>query len=438
MKKTIPFIICCLIGLSCKKEKEEIFVIEPAPSTGTVELKIDQVINDSSVVLKWTKPVGAFQKYLLVQTATYFKNGQFGTFTERIDSSSNINHLSFTENNMPVAKSIWYYLLVSKDTTVYNQGFQYVAAVSYERPNSLLYGSPFDVLIDKQKQLLYIAEKNEINIVNYLSGRLITSKEFPASIGYCYLGDFGGNSELYVPVNDGWLHILDASTLQLKDRIYVAGEYIGSVVAANGKLYVSSTDRSVGGYSDCIKVYDRATKNLIGRTGYYEKTRLFALEGSALELIDLTISVVPVGLSYYQFNTAGMLLLKKEDTYHGDYVMDAGIARSFPDGSKFITSSSGTIFNKSLLFDRYVKQNGGYAGTYSDFAFNNDGSLIYTAYAAQKKIDVVSYPAMNTVNSYVTAYYPYKIFRDGNTLICVSRINTGSQVPYMIVEKINL
>jgi hypothetical protein len=173
---------------------------------------------------------------------------------------------------------------------------------------------------------------------------------------------------------------------------------------------------------------------VIGRTGYWDRTRLLQLEGSSVEMIDLTINLIPVDLAYYQFSPTGLLLAKMQDSYHGDYSMDANIVRSFPDGSKFITSSSGTIFNKSLIFDRYVKQ----FGNYSDFAFNNDGSTIYAAYRFQKQIDVITYPALATTSSYSTTFFPYKIFRDGNVMICVSKTYTNQQMTYLLIEKINL
>jgi len=432
MKKTSRYLIICFICLSCKKE--EIIVVNPATTT-TIQLKIDQVINDSTIVLRWSEFSGTdFQKYRLVRNATYFKNGQFGSFAEAIDSSSNVNHVSFTENNMPLARDIYYDLYISKDTTQFNRGFQTVARVFYQRPNSLIYGIPVDVLINKQQKRLYVSEQNKITLIDYISGRQITSKEFPVSIGFCSLGDFNGSNELYVPVNDGWLQILDAATLQLKDRIYVAGYDIGSVAAVGEKLYIASSDMTQGIYSNCIKVYDRATKNLLGRTGYWDRTRLVPLEGTAFEMIDLTLHLIPIDLSYFQFSPEGIPLSKKQDSYHGDFAMDANIVRSFPDGSKFITSSSGTIFNKSLVFDRYVKQ----YGSYSDFAFNSDGSIIYAAIGSQKKIDVITYPSMTTISSYPTTLYPYKIFRDGNTLVCVNKTYINQQMTYLLIEKINL
>ena len=145
-----------------------------------------------------------------------------------------------------------------------------------------------------------MAQKS-ITLLDY-TGKILRSVDLPISIGFCSLGDFNGSKELYVPENDGWLVILDAGTLQLKDKIYIGGYNVGSVVAANEKLYISSTDMSYGGYSNCTKVYDRATKDLIGRTGYWDGTRLMKLEGTSVEMIDITINLMPVDLSYYQFS----------------------------------------------------------------------------------------------------------------------------------------
>ncbi len=432
MKPAFCYTVLFLLLLSCKKSTN--FVIVPA-QTSAFSIKIDQVINDSSIVLKWSKFNEQFQKYRLVRTASYIRNGVFGTYIEAVDSSKDVNHVSFTETKMPFAGSISYDIYAINDTTrSYYFGIAASARINYQRPNGPVKITPVDVLIDKETKKLYITEQKKVMVVDYNTGRQITSKDFTVTTGYCSLGKFNGTPELYVPLNDGWLQILDAATLELIDKIYVGGFGIASVIAANGKLFISSSDQ-ISSYDNCLKVYDRAAKNLIGRTGDWTQTRLLYLEGSATEMIDLTINLMPIDLNYYQFSATGAPLVKKADSYHGDFPMDANIVRSFPDGSKFITSSSGTIFNKSLLFDRYVKQN----GTYSDFAFNDIGSLIYASDAQQKRIDIISYPATTKIGSFSTSYYPYKIFRDGNTLISVSKTDTYyQQATYLLIEKINL
>jgi hypothetical protein len=256
----------------------------------------------------------------------------------------------------------------------------------------------------------------------------------PATIGYCALGSYNGNDELYVPVNDGSLHILDAATLQLKDRIYIGGTTVGSVVAYNGNLYVSTSNNADTTYKYSIKVYDRAGKNIISSAGYYSNTRLLPLDGTSLEIVDLTIGFTTKSLNYHKFSADGMLISETNNNSSFNSKIDAAIMRSFPDGSKFITSYYGSIYNKSLSL---LGEVGG--GAYLDFAFNSDGSVIYGANSNPQRIDVIGYPALTTSRSYPTMAKPVRIFRDGNSLICVSIYGQyASEYNYLFIEKINL
>ena len=428
MKKIIGWLLICSVFLACKKE--QVYEVTPT-STDYVQLKLDQVINDSTIVLKWAKFTGLnFKTYRLLRKATYLKEGQFTTFTETVDESREIDHLSFTENNMPYARDITYSLAV----IVYNPGngldtLRSGGMVQYQRPNSLTAGYPVDVLINKQQKWLYVIEEKMITLVDYSSGRPITSKEFPATIGNCSLGDFNGSNELYVPLYDGTVQVLNGANLQGKEKIYVSGLDIGSVAAFNGKLYVSSSDLTGSSNGECIKIYDRATKNLLGLAGYGSKTRLLLLEGTSFEMVDLSISIWTKRLNYHKFSANGTPVFRTQNYQDEYYYVDPVIMRSFPDGSKFITSTRGSVFDKSLSFQGYLKDSGGY----SDFAFNSDGSTIYAANSYEKKIDAISYPALAIIKRYPTIGNPYKIFRDGNTLVCLSRSNS-----YMFIEKITL
>ncbi|OQP53458.1 hypothetical protein A4H97_23730 [Niastella yeongjuensis] len=429
MRKITLYLLLGICFLACKKE--DVIVVNPSQREA---LKIDTVINDSTLVLTWRKFTGThFKQYRIARVATYLKNDKFAPVYDSVFTSTDINVTSFTETNMPLAKDINYYLIIDRDTVPSNSQ---APGVTYQRPHSVLSCQPTDVLFSKAQKKLYIIEQQKIHIVD-ISGRPLLSKEFPTTIGYCTLGTYNGSNELYVPLNDGWVEILDAATLELKDRIYVAGFGIGSVLALNGKLYVSSSDNASSGYADCVKIFDRASKTLVARTGYYDQTRLVALEGTAVEMIDLTIHQFPISLFYYSFTTDGIPLVKKEDTYHMDYTMDPAIVRSFPDGSRFITSGSGNIFNKSLVFDRYLKQYPSNADSYTDFAFNSDGSIIYAANGPLKKIDIFRYPSTTNTGNYPTKFTPYKLFRDDNSLISVSKASSFQQT-FILIENIKL
>ncbi|BAV06188.1 hypothetical protein SAMN05421788_106255 [Filimonas lacunae] len=427
MKITSLFLLTACILLSCSKDPVYITVT----STSKLDFKISEVVNDSTLVLQWKPYTGAnFKKYVLMRSAYYWKNGVFDFYNDAIDSSTDVQHGSFREQAMPFTYSLYYNLVVKDEKGNVLQGND---MVFYTRPNTIVIGSPTDALYNRQRKWVYITDYQNIYIVNCANGRQVANKKMPVPIGYCSLGEWGGSTELYVPTQDGWLQILDATTLAQKDKIYIAGLAVASVVAQNGKLYVGSSDLTQAGINkNCIKVYDRATKALLGRGGYYDKTRLLYLEGSSNEFIDLTTNVSPIQLAYYQFADNGALLTQKEDTYHGNYQMDVNIVRSFPDGSRFITSGYGSIFNKSLVFDHYVKE----FGTYVDFAFNNDGSLIYAADGRAQNIDAISYPGNTVTKKYPTTLVPFKVFRDGDTLINVGRAYLSTT--YLFIEKIAL
>jgi hypothetical protein len=79
-------------------------------------------------------------------------------------TSFNINHLSFMEKAKPLARNIYYDLYVSSDTSQYDRGFLLAARVYYQRLNSLVYGIPTDVLMDRQQQKLHVMEQNCLDV----------------------------------------------------------------------------------------------------------------------------------------------------------------------------------------------------------------------------------------------------------------------------------
>lgn len=430
MNKLICLFVLCAVLAACKKEKE--YVINPPKFSNF--LTLDQVINDSTLVLKWGKYTGEnFKRYVLKRRSVYIKNGVIKEYDEPIDSSVDIEHLTFTDKT-PFTREINYMLYVIYKGNTWQDTITSLGSVYYKRPNTFLGGDVNDALIDRQNQKLFIVTGGKkVTILNYGS-RQVASTELPATIGYCALGNYNGNDELYVPVNDGSLHILDAGTLQLKERIYIGGTTVSSVAAYNGKLYISTSNNSESLYKNSIKVYDRAGKNIVTSAGYYQNTRLLPLDGTSLEMIDLTISYTTKSLNYHKFSADGMLISETKNSDYFNSKLDASVMRSFPDGSKFITSYYGSIYDKSLSLLGEVGK-----GAYRDFAFNSDGSVIYGANSNPQRIDVISYPALTTTRSYSTMANPLKIFRDGNSLICVSMYGSyASEYNYLFIEKINL
>ncbi|QEC53548.1 hypothetical protein EDD80_103317 [Anseongella ginsenosidimutans] len=429
-------LVCALLVISGSCKKETIFIIEKKPQ---VTLKIDKVINDSTITLKWTKYEGNdFKEYQLYRSTIVLENNEFVSSNSIIKVMHDADSVEFTERDMPFAKNIDYTIVVITDPASDENSY---STATYIRPRTLLSATFSDVLINRDRKMIYLYDRpsGKISAVDYEKSVELASVDLNVPIGYCDLGDFGGiNTELYVSTYDGWIEILDAATLTTKDRLYVSGEEALSVVAEKGKLFVSTTDRSEvpGMPNGPLKVYDRATKKLIGRSGLHERTRLLYLEGTDLELIDITINLIPEDITFFRFNSEGKAEVVKEDPYHGDYMISPSLAKSFPDGSKFITSRSGSIFNKSLTFDRNIKD---HSGNYVDFTFSENADIIYCAVNAKNKIEAISYPSLAPLKTYSTSYPPLRIFRDGNILLSVSAgiLGFGGD-KYYLIDKITL
>jgi len=421
----------CLAG--CKKEKIIETKIVPAPGKG-VSIKVDQVINDSTVVVKWTKYAGkGFKKYVLTRAAKVIVNGKLEMVNFPGKEYTNADELTYEDRDMPYARQIIYNLMLITDhintsafaTTIHIRTTAY-AEVKFN-----------DVQINRTAKRFYLSHSGSgsITAYDYAAGKVLKSVEVDRAIGYIATAAFEGKPEVYVPTNDGWLLILDGETLEQKDRIYVGGYNVSSVLAVDGKLIVSSSDRTYSSTGEQgIKIYNRAGKVLLGVTGYYHNTRLLYLEGSNYDLIDMTTNMIPVRLSAYWISADGV----PQQKFHGySAEVDPAILKSFPGGGRFITSSAGTVFNRQLDYIKSITEPNSLR--YSDFEFNESGSLIYGAVQNQPKVSELSYADNSVLRTFTTKLIPYRIFRDGSQLLVINREESDYNAPSaLFVEKIKL
>lgn len=433
----IKLVVIFFVLFSCKKEQDIQLVV--VPKSTPVTLSINEKINDSTLVLKWNKTnVKGFKSYNLFRIAKVYKNGVFNTVSEMLLSTTDENITTYKDDTMPLAIDITYNLSVITDS-IKNNKYSFVL---YKRQSAYASAKFSDMVVDKQKTKIFLIDQagGSIKCFNYLTNKLVASASVGITVGYSALGSYNGNNnELYVPTADGWLLILDSETLLTKDRIYVGGDAIGSVIAFDNKIIVSSSDKSYGyAYNNAIKIYNRATKLVTGWTGDWNYTRLLVLEGLTNEFIDITFSISPVDLAYYKIDKNGVPLINKSDNYHGDYPLDGSLVRSFPDGNRFITGGAGTVYGKDLIYEKSLSSS--YGQKYIDFAFNANGGTIYSAYRTEKKIDLVSYPSAVVNQTLATKLTPAFIFRDGNKLFCVTVENTNfkNSETIIFIEKFDI
>lgn len=430
-------VLLIIFSISCKKDAPaNIQEVE-------LNLRLQTVINDSAVVLSWDSYGWKdFKEYRLIRTyPDALKWWDVSAARDTVFISGNRHANSYQDLQVPMTTNVKYTLEVSAIA-----GELQSKEVVHERKQGAFFDKTQDALIDTARDFIYVVNKEDgyISLYNYRQNLLIKKISASPYIGYCGLGNPNGESELYVPRSDGWVDIYDATTLLLKDRLNVEGREVSSVIYNNGLLFVSTADSSQasGGKDRSVKVYSRSTKQLITRAGYYTPSRLFLIPGTRTELIDVVNKHMAIRLLHYKFDEAGNLLSEKEDPYNGLYVKDPATTKVFPAGNLVITTRLGGIYDTTLNLKFHLSNNP--ITGYRDFAFNETGSIIYSAsFGSSKTIEARSYPGNSLIRSYPTRLPPIKIFRDGQQLISLSsNMSPGLEYPwtpaYFFFETINL
>jgi hypothetical protein len=394
--------------------------VQQVPGSTTPQSFKDKIVlNDldimqDSVVLTWTKlDTANFQMYVIWRKDDPMDIGvQIGTVFDKRTTR-------FTDKTVPYTPFVEYEIrgVLGSGNSIYSN------KVTYTRSGiKLINTSPFDVLFSKQERLLYFFEKNgDITQYSLQTGQVVKKISTAATIGYCDFGTYNNRKELYVPRNDGWVFVYDAITLEKIDQLNV-GLNSSCVVFNNNTLFVSTSTR----FYRPLKVYNRATKTLLSETGDFELTRFKLIPGSNTELLEITINVGPVDQDYYTFSPAGSAISHLNDMYHGDYPLDHKIFEIFPSGNKYITSSSGTIYNKGMNFEASLPKGN---LQFTTFDFDVANNHIYAG-TTTRTVEVYTADNYTKVKSIPTKAYPFKLFKDGTGFICVSSTTAPSSNYY--------
>lgn len=413
MKKIILLLLLTVSFVACKKDSEE----DSAPKAYTDRVVLDDLqVTADSVSLTWTVLGNPdFRAYQVIRRE---KPSGAGTDLSFMNDAKKVK---FVDKAVPYTPYLEYQVV-----GVLTSG-QPIASntIVYERPEiKVLDVSPFDVQFNRERRQLYIFEREgKISIYDLESNQITKTIHTASTIGYSDFGVHNGVEELYVPRNDGWVFVYNARTLEKVDQINVR---LGSscVVANNNLLYVSTaawTNRP-------LKVYSRETKGLVSETGDWDMTRMKKIPGSNTELVEITLNIGPTDQHYYNFSSTGNVLSHKPDRYHGDYPLDAAIFEIFPSGDKYITSSSGAIFNKDLVYEASLPRGN---HRFTTFDFDEQNQLIFGG-TRSKTIEVYAERDYSHVRSIRTKGYPYRIFKDANNgVICLSSSSVVEDYDYL-------
>lgn len=406
MRSILLSTLLLTLFISCKKEK----TAEPSQTfTDKVVLNNLKATSDS-VTLTWsTLNNPNFMYYRVTRKDNTSANGT------TLTSINNANNTRYVDRAVPYTDYLEY------QVTAYLTNGQvfFSNIVVYSRGEiKTINVKPFDVQFDSNNRTLYFFDKTGIiSIYSLASNQITKTINSLATIGFSDFGTFNGVKELYVPRNDGWIFVYNATTLEKIDQISVGLE-ASCVVFNNGMLYVSSaawTNRP-------LKVFSRSSKSLISETGDFELTRFKKIPGSNTELLEITINVGPVDQDYYSFGPGGNFISHSNDIYHGDYPLDYRIFEFFPAGNKYITSSKGAIYSKSMVYETSLPRG---VLEFTTFDFDNSNQLIFAG-TASKTVEVYSLTNYTHQRTITTKAYPYKLFKDGNKFICLSSPEVSS------------
>jgi hypothetical protein len=418
MKTTIYLILATVLLFSCSKNKDENDpdAVPPKEFEDKIELN-NPIPEGENLKLSWSKLNDSSFMYY-----TVMRRGAVDEAYQHFQMINDRTASNLIDTEVPYSPEVSYQIIahLRNGTSVASN------AVSYKRPDiNLLNINPFDVIYQEADQLLYFFEKTgRISIYDLKTNKITKQISTQSTIGYSDMETFQGKKELYVPRNDGWIFVYDAYTLEKITQITVGLEST-CVVSNQNILYVSTsawTNRP-------LKVYQRADRRLIAETGNHDRTRFRKVPGTSTALLEITLNVGPTDQRFYEFNAQGAHQRNFSDQYHGDYPLDANIFAFFPNGTKYITSGSGAIYNINLTFDKSLPRGNLH---FTSFAFDNSGSQIYAA-TSGKSIEVYSTSDYNHLKSIKTKAYPYRIFNTSKGILVIStyvvNMNNGYSNP---------
>ncbi len=354
----LSFVIIAASISSCKKENNN--SASTSGSSTSITLATPS-ISDNLVHLSWSKLNTPYLRSYIVarvpdtlspQTSVFFTVDK--DITEFIDT-------------LPMTPYVQYYVVASISSS---SGAVITSnKINHTRSETTFMAfAPMDALIDRTTHLAYIYSiSGDIAIYDLQNKSIVKQISTQATLGYCDMATYNGKKELYVPRNDGWLFIYDASTLEQIDQIHVASQLF-SVAANNGMLYINGSASSSGSTIICCS---RSTKTQVSTVNSTYNARLKLIQGTNSEFIGISQYNES---SYYRFDNAGVFVSQQSGSL-SSYYLSNSIFEMFPNGSSFISGASGVIASKSLSFITSLPHGN---MSFTTFDFDNSHQLIYT------------------------------------------------------------
>lgn len=370
------------------------------------------------VELEWSKYTGTdFGKYEVYRTS-----GDCGSSNaELIATITDIAQVKYLDDKPPFEFQVCYFVKIVN--TENNE--RSTNEVTVSTPSGYVFPfEPGDMLKHPTKQFVYLIDRGGQKLIkfDYVALKVVQETSLQGTVGYSDIGDNGFGVEIYVPGSDGWIYVYNAENLALATSINT-GLFTSSVVTTGTGIVIAAV-RPSPWWEKPIRTYNRANGLHIDGNGGFDGDRLRLVPGK-LETISISTGVSPTDMEYMKYDEKGNVLLHVDDKYHGDHPLNPYIFRIADNGAYSITGSEGAVYtaNSSMEY-RGMLQRG--ALEFSDFAFSDDGSVIYAATSNRKSIQIGNYPALQRTGEILTKGFPKIIVRDKKQIIALSRSSLNS------------
>ncbi|WP_299798572.1 hypothetical protein [uncultured Maribacter sp.] len=386
---------------------------------------LEPIKNEGKVLLEWTEYSNSdFLKYEIYRTdGNCSEQNQIlvGTVSEK-------GTLNFTDEFPPLEFQVCYFIKVTNNVNNSRKSNQ----ETVDTPSGHIFNfEAYDMLKHPTEDYIYLIDQAGQKLIkfDYLNLEVVSETNLQGTIGYCDIGDNGFGVEIYAPSDDGWIYVYSADDLSETTSINT-GLKTASVVV-NGLGHVIASVEPSPWWEQPVRTYSRDSGIHIDGNGDHERDRLRMIPGKN-EVISITTSVSPVDMEYFKIGSTGEIEIHQDDQYHSDFPLNPRIFRVSDDGTYSITSKDGAVYlaNTSMEYKGQLQHG---SLQFSDFAFSDDGTIIYAATSNRKSIQIGHYPSLTRDDEILTKGFPIFIIRDGERIISLSKssensINTGVEI----------
>jgi hypothetical protein len=378
------------------------------------------IASSGSVQLNWQKyAFPDFKKYEIVRSSSKDIEGQV------IASFNSADSVTYLDKLPPFVSEVYYYIRIS-NTGDYTRNSNKIQVA--EPAGKIYYYNITDAVHHPSQPIVYIVDNasQKLRAINYKTQTEINSVSLDGTVGKIDIGNNGYGLEIYVPNSNGFIKVYNANTLNLVASISTG--LATKCVVTNGHGYLVASVMPSPWWEQPIRTYSRSTGINISGNGDFEGDYIRFIPNTD-KIITISTSVSPIDMEYLELDNKGVILLHKDDSYHGDHPLDPNIFRISSNGEFVITGNVGAVYSASgsMIYKGMVDRGALY---FSDYAFSDTGNTIYAGTSNRTSLQIIKYPELTRNDEILLKGYPKFLFNFNGEIISISKTDMNSDNSY--------